>query len=186
MSAATGLGRQESEFDKLLKFASLNAKDIAAAGEESRRQIQLTEAEQAKMKEARDFIAKYESLAAGLAQREAALADSRAAHEMSISDFSKHVASENTRLEAFSASLDTRDKSSAETVRKAEQAAKEIASIRTDHDRVHKDAMAGVKTTADANIEIGRQLVAEKDRLKEWENVLKAKAERIRQAAANF
>ena len=186
MGATTGLVRQEDGFDKLLKLASLNAKDIASAGEESRRQMQLTQEEQAKVAEARTYIVKHASLEADLKRREEGLAIQRTAHELSVSDFAAHVAAENARLEALAASLDARDKISAENVLKTEQALKEAANLKVGHEKQHALAMADVNIAANANIEIGKKLVAEEQRLKEWEATLKGKAERIRQQAASF
>jgi len=186
MSAATGLARQEDGFDKLLKLANLNAKDIAAAGEESRRQIQLTDVEQAKVKEAREYIKKHAALVADLQSRENDLVIGKSDHTKEKEDFAAHVKSENTRLETFSANLDARDRVTAETSKKAAQALQDAADIKVEYDRQHREAMASVTTASNTNIEIGKKLIAEEARLKEWENTLKAKAERIRKQAAEF
>jgi len=186
MSAATGLAKQADGLEKLLSLANLNAKDIAAAGDETRKQMQLTQAEEARVSEARAYITKHESLAENLQQRENELAINKIAHEKAVSDFSKHLASENTRLENFSASLDARQKALTDSEIRHGEELKGLATVKAEYERQHQADIASVKTAENINIEIGKKLVAEEARLKEWEATLKGKAERIRQQVANF
>lgn len=186
MSAATGFARQEDDFDKLLKLATLNATDIKAAGEENRRQMQLTQDELEKVAAARTYITKHTALAADLKSRESALAIAHTTHVTDKEEFAAHVKAENIRLETVSANIDARDRVTAENLKKSEQALKIADALKASYDSQHREAMAGVKVAENVNIEIGKRLVTEEARLKEWEATLKAKAERIRQQAANF
>ena len=93
MSATTGLARQADGLQQLLALANLNAKDIAAAGEETRRQMQLTAEEQAKVSAARAYFAKHESLEAAIQARENALVTGNAQLELD-KQHAIHVASE--------------------------------------------------------------------------------------------
>jgi hypothetical protein len=186
MSAATGLARQEDGFDKLLKLATLKAEDIKAAGEENRRQMQLTQEEHAKVAAAKSFIAKHAELESDLRRREEELASSKSAHEKEKSDFAKHVFSENIRLETLGGMLGNREKAVADSEAKLSQAWKELSTAKSENERQYRDAMAPIKNAENANIEIGKSLEKERQRLTDWESTLKGKAERIRQQAASF
>lgn len=186
MSASFALPEQIDGLEKLLTLASLNKDTIAAAGDEARKQLQLTQAEQGKVAQAKAYIAKYTSLAADLQAREDALALAQANHNKSVGDFSEHVKAENQRLENFSATLDARD---AQITILEKQKATEIANLSTakaEQDRAYREAMAAVESAKRA-IDVAAQANAEeKARLHEWENTLKGKAQRIRAEAATI
>ena len=186
MSASTGLAKQADGLQQLLALASLNKADIAAAGEETRRQLQLTQAEQGKLAEAKIYIAKHASLAAELQGREDALAEEKTKFQFDKEQFITHLSSENIRLEGFSLKLDERDR---QTTALAAQTLKEkesLAALRIDQERQHCETLSVAQTTqatADAQIQAN---AIETERLKEWEATLKRKAELLRQQAANF
>ena len=186
MSAATGFAKQEDGLEKLLKLATLDADKIRAAGEEHRRQIQLTQAEEAKVAEARAYIAKHTTLASDLQSREDALVVNQTAHADNVAKHMAHVTSENTRLEAFAAKLAAQDKASEEMAAKAQQAAKDAAALKASYEQQHQTAMQDIQSAQNANIAIGGKLAAENQRLTDWEATLKRKAELLRQQMANF
>lgn len=186
MSAATGLARQADGLEKLLALANLKSSDIAAAGEETRRQMQLTQDEEAKVAEARSYITKHSALSSELKAREDALVSNQLAHEKAVSDFASHVTSENTRLNDLDTKLNNRVKEQSAIEAANIAKAKEIADIRAENDRQHRDAMEIVKQTQVSNSAVIKANEEEAKRLKDWEATLKRKAELARQQMANF
>ena len=186
MSAATGYAKLEDGLEKLLKLATLDADKIRAASEEQRRQMQLTAEEEARVSEARSYIAKHSALTADLQNREALLVTNQTVHNEVVAKHADHVKSENTRLETFAAQLDARDKASAETAKKAAQDARDAAALKSTYEQQHQAAMQDAQTAQKANVEIGGKLAAEHQRLTDWEATLKRKAELLRQQMANF
>lgn len=186
MSAATGLAKQEDGLEKLLALANLKASDIAAAGDETRRQMQLTQAEEAKLTEARTYIAKHSALATDLQSRESALIANQVAHEDAVKKHTAFVASENKRLEDFSAKLDAREKATNEMSGLAEQTKKNAENLKAEYERQHQVATQDIGAAQAANTTLAGKLATESQRLTDWEATLKRKAELLRQQVANF
>lgn len=186
MSATSGLARQADGLQQLLALASLNARDIAAAGEETRRQMQLTAEEQAKVSAARAYFAKHEALEAAMKAREDALATSYAQLELDKKQHAIHVASENTRLEAFSAKVDERMKQAEDIHVKLEKDRDTFTGLKLDHTREHNGLIASCQRQEATNTAVAAANADKENKLKEWESTLKRKAELLRQQMANF
>lgn len=186
MSAATGLARQSNDLDKLLALANLKASDIAAAGEETRQQMQLTQNEEAKVTEARSYIAKHASLVSELQQREDELTVNKAIHEKAVDDFKIYVDSENARLNDLDTKLNDRAKEQTRIENQNSAKTKELTDTKAENDRQYKDAMEIIKKAEIANISVTKANEDENKRLKDWEATLKRKAEIARQQMANF
>lgn len=189
MSAAIGYAKQEDRLKDLLALANLKADDIAAAGDETRRQMRLTQEEEAKVTEARAYISKYSLLSANLQVREDALAAILEAHNKDVKDIDAHkahVASENTRLETFSASLDAREQAIIASEKRSADEAKRVSTLSLEQDKKYQELVASVQSEKNTNTAVAKANVSEDARLKEWESTLKGKAQRLREQAANF
>ena len=186
MSAATGLARQADGLQQLLALASLNKVDIAAAGEETRRQMQLTQEEQAKVDAARAYFAKRESIEAAMQARENALVMGNVQLELDRKQHIAHVASENTRLETFSATLDARSKEIENINVKQEKEKDTFAGLKLDHERQHREVMSAIQKQEATNTAIAQANADKEQKLKDWEATLKRKAELVRQQMASF
>ena len=186
MSATMTAPEQVDGLEKLLQLASLNKDTIAAAAEEGRRQIQLTQAEEGRIAEAKSWIAKHGQLSADLEARENALASAASVHAASKEDFAQHVASENQRLEAFAASLTARESAVSIAEKRNESETQALSAMRLTYNREHEEAMGVVRAAEAANIAVGQALTTEKQRLADWEASLKAKAQRIKTEAASL
>lgn len=186
MSATAGLARQADGLEKLLALASLNKADIAAAGEENRRQLQLTQVEEGKLAEARAYISKHEALEAAMQAREGALAIGNTQLELDKIQHTTHVISENKRLEEFSAKLDAKNKHSEEFAARLEKEKDIFAGLKIDQERQHRDTLAACQKQQTTNTAVAQGNAAEIERLKLWEATLKRKAELIRQQMADF
>lgn len=186
MSAATGLAKQADGLQQLLALASLNKSDIAAAGEETRRQMQLTQEEQAKVAAARAFFVKHETLEAAMQAREGSLAIKQTQLDLDKKQHLSHVASENTRLEEFSAKLDARDRRIADDAKQIQKEKDTFAGLKLDHERQHRDLIASCQKQEAINTGTAQANAAETARLTEWAATLKRKAELVRQQMANF
>lgn len=186
MSANMTAPQQIDGLEKLLTLARLNKDDIIATQEEARKQMQLTQDEQAKVSEARAYITKHNLLLASIEQKEADLVASKNAHEKSVKDFMTHVDSENTRLESFAASLTARESKIAESEKTHEKQLVDLASAKADMDRQQREIANSNSAIVAANAAATSSNIIEQNRLKEWENSLKAKAQCIREQAASF
>lgn len=186
MSASMTMPEQVDGLEKLLTLASLKKEDIIATQEEARRQLQLTQAEQGRVAEAKAYIAKHASLANDLQRREDELVANRKAHEDVVKKHAEHVAVENVRLEKFAAQLSEREANATQVEKRNASESARLASVGVENDRLHQTAMAKVKETESTNATISKHLATENERLKEWESTLKAKAQRIRKEAEEF
>lgn len=186
MSATFAMTEQADGLEKLLTLATLNKDTIAAAGAEARKQLQLTEAERGNVEAAKTYITQHKFLVANLQSREDALATTIAAHAKEKEDFFAHVAAENTRLENFAATLTAREAAVGIAEKQNSDATRSLSDTRAAQYREHQEAMANVEITKKANDAAVATNAAEAVRLREWEAVLKAKAQRIKTEAANF
>ena len=186
MSASTGLAKQADDLARLLALASLRKEDIAAAGDETRRQMQLTSDEQTKVAEARAYITKHATLATELKRREDELANKCTQLDLDKKQHLSHVASENTRLEEFSAKLDAKDRRITDDAKQLEKAKDTFSGLKIDHERQHRELIASCQKQESANTAVANANAAEAARLTEWAATLKRKAELVRQQMANF
>lgn len=186
MSASFALVEQASELDRLLKLASLNVSEIKANGEEIRKQLQLTQAKEGEVAEAKAYIAKHASLAADLQRREDELAEGKKSHAEEVGRHAEFVASENIRLEKFAAELNAKDKEHSVTIQRlANQEGENKAAI-AEHERQNNAVITSNANITRANAAAKLANETEAERLKEWEANLKGKAQRLREQAANF
>ena len=145
MSASTGFARQVDDLGRLLALASLRKEDIAASGEETRRQMQLTLAEEGRIAEAKSYLAKADELKSELKGREDTLADSKIKHELGVKQYTAYVASENVRLESFSARLEVQKHQLEEVSKQQLIEADRLRGLGIDMSRQHQDAMSSVQ-----------------------------------------
>lgn len=193
MVAPPSLEKQAESLDILSHFLSINKESVIAAAEESRRQMQLTEEEKRKISDAKAFIAQHAALDADLRKRENELSASRAKHELEIKQFNDHVSSENIRLENFAAQLDAKQKQQEQVAARQLTEADRLRGLSIDMNRQHHEAMSAIQkqeannnTVSQMNAGMKAANEAEMNRLKEWETKLKAKAQKIREQAADF
>lgn len=186
MSASMTAPEQVDGLEKLLTLAKLTPESIIAAQTAAREQLQLTQAEQGKVAEAKAYIAKHASLAAELQGREDTLAANKLAHAEEVKKHSEHVASENTRLETFAATLTARETAAKKAEDANKRESERLAGERIDHEREHKEAMVSVQGVQAANTAATKINETEAQRLKDWEAALKEKAKKIREQAASF
>ncbi len=187
------LEKQAESLDILSHFLSISKESVLAAAEESRRQMQLTADEKKRIEEAKAFIAQHASLSADLSRRENELATNAAKHDLDVKQFDTHIASENTRLETFAATLETKQQQQNDTATKQLAEADRLRGLGIDMNRQHQEAMSAVQrqeaantTNAQMNLQAKAANDTEAARLKEWELKLKAKAQKIRDQAADF
>lgn len=186
MSASFTSPQRLDGLEKLLVLATLNKDNIAAAHEEERRQIQLTNEEKGKVAEARSYITKHAALATDLQRREDELAAGKLEYGKQVSDFAGHLASENKRLEAFAAKLSVQQREIENSSKSSQGELQRIAGLKIDQERQHREAMAALQASERTAIATTHANAAEEQRLKEWEATLKAKAQRLREQAASF
>ncbi len=186
MSATMTAPEQIDGLEKLITLASLRKDDIIATQTEVRKQLQLTQEEQGKVAEAKSYIAKYASLAADLQRREDELAAKQIALNEAKSDFDKYTASENARLEKFAAELTARESGHSEVMQRLANQEGELKAAIAEHERQNKEVVESNAAATSANARDKAANVSEAERLKEWENLLKAKALRLRNEAASF
>ena len=186
MSASMTAPEQIDGLEKLITLASLRKEDIIATQTEARKQLQLTQAEQGKVVEAKSWIDKYDTLAADLQRREDELAANKKEHEENVKKEKEYVASENIRLEAFSASLTEKEAKLSETAAKQASEAGRLAALGGAMEADHNAAMDACKRVEANNAVVTKANEEEKDRLTRWESELRAKAKNLREQAANF
>lgn len=105
---------------ELLELAK-NPKAIVEAHETARAQIKMTEAEEAKMNEARAFMGQYLELSNKFDQEKAALEKDKTEHLENIQNFNFHVLNENSRIEQFSSSLATQQTALNDSIKQHEE-----------------------------------------------------------------
>lgn len=186
MSATMTVPEQIDGLEKLITLASLRKEDIIATQTEVRKQLQLTQGEQGKVAEAKSWIAKYDGLAADLQRREDELSVSKIEHEDNVKNEKEHVASENIRLETFSASLNTRESQLTEASTKQASEAGRLSALGKQMETDHLAAMDACKRVEANNAVVTHANAEENERLKRWESELRAKAKNLREQAANF
>jgi len=186
MSATSGLAKQESDLNRLLKIANLNPQNIAAAAEETRKQLVLTQEQEGKVAEALAYIAKHKELATDIQRREDELAANKAEHEKSVSKFNDHVASENIRLETFAADLTARENNLNTSIKNHETNISSLNTEKANHAREYKETMESLQRAEASNTAVVKTNEAENTRLAEWESTLKRKAQALREQAASF
>lgn len=186
MSAAMTMPEQIDGLEKLLALANLKPENIIATQKAAREQLQLTQDQEAKVAEAKTYITKHESLSAELKNREDVLASSHIAHTKEKEEFATHVASENARLEEFSARLEAKEKAHIEIDKKHATESAVLANTKSENERQYQEAMALVQVAKSKNEADAKVNEAERNRLAEWEASLKRKAEIARQQMANF
>lgn len=188
MSAGIRIPQQVDGFDTLRELIAL-AKDpsaIIAASETARKEMALTEAEKAKSDEARGFIAKYDQLAVALKTAQDKLAADKASHETAIAEFKAHVEAESGRLVELSVGVAVAKKQNDQDAAALAEARKQhtvdkagaMAELQAKVEKLHSD-LSDVEKVRAANME-------EKFRLANVESILKAKAAKLRETAADF
>lgn len=166
MAAQTRLSQQTSDLGSLQELIDLakNPKSIIEAHETARKQMALTEAEEAKMAEARQFIAKHAELAADLKSREDSLAKASSDHAQNIDDFKMKVQSENYRLNSWESMLKStsanQDKIGKEQAIAASRLATEKKEMESNSgavlERIHNDTVANEKAKVANEVEKNR------------------------------
>ncbi len=190
MSASFALPEQVDGLEKLLVLASLKKEDIAANAAEARKQYNLTAELKAQWDEAKAAVATHAATSANLQQQAEALAAEKASHAAEhtkkMAALDERISSENKRLEAFSAQLDARKSAQDATETKQAAESARLASIAANQSNEHAEAMRkAAETLANAKA-IETANITEQQRLKEWDDSLKAKAARLREQIANF
>lgn len=186
MSASMTMPEQIDGLEKLITLASLRKEDIIATQTEVRKQLQLTQEEQGKVAEAKSWIAKYDGLAADLQRREDELAANKKEHQQDVDKNAVYIASENTRLETFSASLNTREAQLTEASTKQASEAGRLAAVGNQMEVDRLTAIDACKRVEANNAVVTQANAEENERLKRWESEIRAKAKNLREQAANF
>lgn len=186
MSASMTMPEQIDGLEKLITLASLRKEDIIATQQEARKQLQLTQEEQGKVAEAKSYIAQHAALIADMQRREDEMLANRAEYNKNVKEFDAHVASENTRLETFSATLTVKEKQQTEVDKRQRAEDERLAGLRIDQERQHQNAMTEIQKQAAADADATKANEIEAERLKNWEITLKKKAQALREQAANF
>lgn len=186
MSATMTSPERLDGLEKLLLLASLRKEDIAANAEEERKQLQLTNEQRGKVAEAQAYIAKHTVLMAELKSREDTLTGEKIRHDLNVKQHVVHVASENTRLETFSATLTAKEEELTNISRKQLAEADRLRGLGIDMNRQHNEAMSAVQSQQANNNAAAQINATEAERLKNWEATLKKKAQTLREQAANF
>lgn len=186
MSASMTSPERLDGLEKLLLLASLRKEDIAANAEEERKQLQLTNEQRGKVAEAQTYIAKHAGLVAELKGREDVLATEKVKLDLDKKQHAVYVAAENTRLEAFSATLTARENELNETAKKQLAEADRLRGLGIDMSRQHQEAMSVVQRQEANNTVVTVANTNETERLRVLSETLKKKAQLLREQAANF
>ncbi len=186
MSASMTMPEQIDGLEKLLALANLRPENIIATQKVAREQLQLTQEEQGKVAEAKSYITQHATLAADLQRREDELANNKVKHELDVKQHLIHVASENTRLESFAATLAAKEKELADMAKSQLAEADRLRGLGIDMNRQHTEAMTTVRSQEAINTSAAKANAVEAERLQNWEATLKKKAQNLREQAANF
>lgn len=188
MSANSILNQQVDNLALVMQLLSTNPnpKDIAAAHEEARRQMQLTEEEEARLSELREFSKKYESLVNDIEVRESVLLAEKNAHATEVDKFHTFSVVETKRLNDLATNLGVTQSQQQATDAKHAEDIKKISAERVETDRRSVEINERIRQAETANNQNREINKAEAARLAEWERELKDKVQRIRQQAANF
>lgn len=180
--------QQGDSLDTLSSIIELvkNPKLLSAAQEEYRNQIKLTEAEESKAQEARDYIAKHESLSSDLQSKADDLETEKALHENNVSQFNESAELRKKELGDLSDSLDKKS---------ADLSAKEIQlntlqdnldSLKSSQDDSLKSSLEDIEKQKAKIAKDQDNNAAEADRLSTLRTELQQKADKIRESVTNF
>lgn len=186
MSANTILSQQIDALETIRLLLSVNPKDIIATQEEARKQIQLTQAEEGKAAEARAFIAKHVALASNLKEREDALITEQSIHKAQVTQFHATSEIETIRLNNLATNLGKTQLQIEEADKRHIEDVKRLSTDRAELDKQYREIINTNNVMALANSQAKSANDIESQRLKDWEATLKAKAQKLREQAANF
>lgn len=188
MAAQTRLFQQADDLGTLRELLDLakNPKAIVDAHEEARKQVALTKMESQKAQEAREAIAKHETLSADLKQRENKLAAEKTEHELCVRQFVTECDAHAQRFAEYSAAQDAiakrQDAKSIELEAERQQLNAQLQAIEAKRQGLDTEMSVREKAvkSAEANIDSAKAQL-ETDRL-----ALKQKAAKIKEQAADF
>lgn len=185
MVASQRIMQREDLAEILRELKNITPADIKQLEEARRKESALTDEELAKNKEARDYIAKYNTAMDEVKKREGDLAANKAEHGNNVFALNDKIKSENTRISDREARLNEVEK----------QLSVRESQLLSDRNKLDEDIARHSKEHASklAELQVREKVVAEDerlnsieaDRISAMESKLKAKAQRLAAEAAS-
>lgn len=188
MSVQMTLQQKADGLDVLRELVDLikSPEALAVAAETTRKQLALTSEEEAKVGETRKLLAEADALKADLQSREDVLTKNCYLLDDERETFQSLRDSEVNRLKALSADLERKDAALGDKERKLLDKEKALDEQRKAMDDDYEEMLERANAEAAKNAATAEANVAEFVRLKEFEEVLKAKAAKLRESAADI
>jgi hypothetical protein len=161
-----------------------NPKLIEAAHDTHRKQLALTVDEQARVEEAKGFIAKHRDLDKGLRDREEALIIAQQEHATALENFNTHRTNETARIEDASNAIVEKSKDQAAVDVKHAQERTEIERNRKDVENRAAQISAEYRSKAEELERRENALLVGQTQLTDAKTDLNIKAQKLKEAAS--
>lgn len=170
-----------STLQELLDLAK-NPQAITAAHETARKQMQLTEAEELKMKQAREFMSAYDAHVAKLAEQRTQINNEVSKYTIAVENFNQSIMEQNAALDTRKIALDAKEGILENLLKQHEDNIKKLAA-----DKISGDARAKINDEAMRQREEKCQrceaaTIAERERLVQTRYLLDKRAKAIAEA----
>lgn len=163
-----------------------NPKLLTAAQKEYRKQIALTEAEETKASEARDYIAKHETFSKKLQSKVADLETDKALHENKVSEFNESANLRKKELQDLSDTLDKKSAGLSDKEKQLKSLQDNLETLKTSQEQMEREALNDLAKQKAKISKDQESNELEAQRLSVLRAELQQKADKIRESVTNF